>query len=297
MDKYRLDALKVTQYHNFPYLKDGKWKANFKRTGEDTFLGFVANCITGFWFGAEYWQSLRETKQVDEDRYKHLKSFLPAYTLCAEYSHKRELEYFTAYNNLIGVDIDPGHNPHITDWPMIRDKFFNAWPEVVLSALSASGQGVFMVFALQKTKAETHDQHKADHERFYYGLERAFAKYDIKIDGACKDIPRLRFATYDPDLKYRAIIQKEFALPAEPQKKAIQTRKITGITKGANDPILHGVNAANKRWGPFSDGNKHVWINTATHVMKQNGVSDAERKSFIDNNILDLTQITTNCLQ
>lgn len=293
MEKHSLSPLNVSQYNNYPVNGHNIYRFN----GKDTFFGFVANCINGFWFGDKFWHSLRKAKKQEPEKYKAMKSVLPAYTLSGEYSGRRKKENLIVYNRLICIDIDPGDNPQILNWTALRDEFFEAWQEVVLSALSASGEGVFMVFALQKQNAETFEQHEVNHKRFFAGIERAFAKYGIKLDGSCKDIARLRYATFDPDLKYRAIIKKELALPREPRKTAIMPPKFTKQTKGVYEPLKHAVNAANKRWGEFGEGNKHNWINTCTFVMKENGVPEPEREQFIINNFLDKSQIKTNCLQ
>lgn len=289
MDKFRLDKLKVSEYKNTPFLKNGVQINNFKKSDQDSFFGFTANCLNGFWFDSEFWHTLRESKQKNEAKYKELKEMLPAYTISANYKDKRTTESMIEYNSLIAIDIDPGNNPQITDWAMIRDSFFDAWQEVVLSALSASGQGVFLVIALSEN-----DYTK--HKDYYETISKAFETYGIKTDTSCKDVGRLRFATFDPDCKYRSILKSEFTLPpAPPERKKKKTYKPRTTQK--YDPYSHAVNAANKKWGTFTDGNKHNWINTATWVMKQNGVPDDERKAFINNNFIDESQIKTNCLQ
>ncbi len=291
MDKFRLDTLKVSEYKNYPFFINGEQINNFKKTGQDSFFGFVANCINGFGFDHSFWSALREAKQNDPKRYKHIKSFLPAYTLSAHYKEKRKKETMIEYNSLITIDIDPENNPQITDWAMIRDSFFNAWEEVVLSALSASGKGVFMVIAL------TENDH-TKHKDYYETISKAFDTYGIKTDTSCKDVGRLRFATFDPECKYRSILKKEFTLPPAPPPPQKKPKKNYKPKPGQKyDPYSHAVNAANKKWGTFSDGNKHDWINTATWVMKQNGVPPHERKAFINNNYIDESEITTNCMQ
>ena len=285
MNKYRLHTTKVSQYQNYP----NNGRANFKHAGEDTFLGFVSNCMSGAWLPKSFWDNLRN--EPDKAKRTELKTHIPAYTLSAYYAPGRKVkENFVYHTGLFVADIDPGDNEHVTDWPQLRDELFNAWPQVVLSCLSASGKGLFVVIALQ---GATTDNHK----KFFAAISTAFKRIGITIDKSCSDVGRFRFLSYDPELKYRATIKGELPLPPEPQKKPIQKRSFHKQYKGTYDPFAHAVNAANKKWGQFTDGNKHDWINTATWTLKLNGVDESERIKFINDNYIDKSNINTNCLQ
>ena len=284
MHKYKLDKVKVSFYQNYPV----HGRANFKYAGEDTFFGFVANCLNGGWLPESFWDALKN--EPEKAKRSELKTHIPAYTLSAYYKGGRKVsENLIHHTGLFVADIDTGENQHISDWSELRDAIFNAWPQVVLSCLSASGKGLFVVIALEGATPE-------NHIKFFNVFDIAFRKIGIKIDQSCKDVGRFRFLSFDPNLKYR-VSPKEFSLPPEPQIKPMQPQKYTRTLKGAYDPFAHAVNAANKRWGDFTDGNKHNWINTCTYVLKQNGVPKNEREIFITNNFLDKFNINTNCLQ
>ena len=280
--------IKVTTYKNEPYYKAGKLVNNFVFNGEDTFTGFIANCIDGGWL-AETFGKIRT--EPDEKEQKALKTNkLPGYTISTYYNPgKRKRENVNTYNHLIVIDIDNKENLHIKDWPALRDYLFNM-PEVLVSALSARGNGCFII--VQLDEKSTLD----NHSKYYEALKRAFLAIGLKTDDQCSDFARMRFLTCDPGLKYRHEA-KAFVLPPEPPKKPQKAPKYKHKQNGHYDPFTHAVNAANKRWGQFSDGIKHSWINTATWVMKQNNVPQNERENFITNNYLDKSEINTNCLQ
>jgi hypothetical protein len=61
------------------------------------------------------------------------------------------------------------------------------------------------------------------HKEHFFAIEREFATMGIKIDPACKDVSRLRFASYDSNYylneaaqPYTALIEQKNPRPAEP---------------------------------------------------------------------------------
>jgi VirE N-terminal domain len=93
---------------------------------------------------------------------------------------------------LICLDIDGDHNPHVTDW--IKFIFSLQWmPEIFFIGLSRSGNGCFIIMPLQSVTKENYIE-------YFLHLQKWFAdNYYIKIDPSCKNISRLRYASYNTE--------------------------------------------------------------------------------------------------
>jgi len=146
---------------------------------------------------------------TDKEEKKRLKKELPCVTVSGTFS-KRNSESLIKHSMRICIDLDGEKNPHIYNWSELRDTL-GTWKEVEFSSLSASGKGVFIVIVL--AYPEKHLQH-------YLAIESTFKnRFGIITDPLCKDIPRLRFMSYDKEA-----ILNENAIPyrilyQEPQPK------------------------------------------------------------------------------
>lgn len=270
----------ITKYKNISKTE----KPYFVFDGYDTLAGFAANCLHGGWL-QKLFKKLQQPG-ITKKRKNLLKTFIPAYTISANYKPGRKIiKNLKAYNQLLTFDIDLKGNEHITDWPGLRDKIFYSWPEVTLAALSASGKGCFFVLRLEeKSNPENHKQ-------FFEVIKEALKKIGITIDRSCSDIGRLRFMTCDPGLKYR-YKTKVFELPPQPPKKPRRTPK----KAPQGDVYAAAMNYAIKKHGAFMDGNKHMFIASVTTTLKNAGIPAHDREAFVYNNLLDKSEITTNCI-
>lgn len=144
--------------------------------------GFYENVING-----EYKievEAIRST--TDPAKRKVLKTALPAVTISGTFKVRKH-EGLIKHSERICIDIDSKQNPSIENWSVLRTTL-GSWKEVEFSALSASGQGVFVVVVI--STPEYHLEH-------FNALKRAFKNQGIVIDSSCKDLPRLRFMSYD----------------------------------------------------------------------------------------------------
>jgi len=123
----------------------------------------------------------------DEEKYKHGKKKLVAVTVSGTFSG-RKTEGLVDHSGILQIDIDKVENPS-----MLRDKIVQ--DQHILSAfLSPSNQGVK---ALMFIPAD-HSVHK----EVFMAADRYFKEhYNVQIDKSCKDVSRLMFLSYDPDLK------------------------------------------------------------------------------------------------
>jgi len=130
----------------------------------------------------------------DEGKRRLMKSLLPAITPSGTFSHRRN-SGLVQYSGLICLDIDQKDNPLISDFSAIKGTLVD-FEGLTYCALSASGSGLFML--VKVAYPEKHLEH-------FYSLERDFKERGLTVDTACKDVARLRGATYDPHPYYNPL--------------------------------------------------------------------------------------------
>ena len=119
-----------------------------------------------------------------------LKSGLPCATISAICPDGRKAEDTFEHTGLICIDIDGQDNPGFGSGAVLKAEVCKV-AEVAYCSLSASGSGCFAIFRL--SNPENHLGH-------FLALQRLFkSRLGIVIDGQCKDVKRLRFATFDSE--------------------------------------------------------------------------------------------------
>lgn len=116
---------------------------------------------------------------------RQLKSKLPAITPSGIFS-KRKNNGLIKHSGIICIDID-GKENNINDWEALKDSLSDM-QGLYYAGLSVSGNGIFMLFRI--TTPSKHEDH-------FNALEEDFKERGIVIDAQCKDISRLRGASYD----------------------------------------------------------------------------------------------------
>ena len=139
-------------------------------------------------------------KENDSDAYSAYKKTLPAVTFSGVFS-KRNNASITEPSGLIVLDFD--HTDEQTESLMEAMKS----DEYVIAAFrSPSGYGVKVLLYADAIRNDD------DHKVFFSAAENyILQKYGLKIDKACKDIARLTFLSYDPDI-YVSKKPKEFEI-------------------------------------------------------------------------------------
>jgi hypothetical protein len=132
---------------------------------------------------------------------------------------QRGSNYLIKHSGLLSFDIDCGGNSWLNkdSAPLLRDKL-GAINSVCYCALSAGGQGVWGVVAIQ---------HTDKHEQYYIQMERDFLqRFKIVIDKSCKDIPRARYWSHDKHAVIKATAEYYkptfYTPPPAPPKPARQ---------------------------------------------------------------------------
>ena len=165
---------------------------------------FYDNIINGEF--KEEVEAIRET--ADPQLIKLIKKGLPAVTISGTFNERKSVG-LKQHSGRICIDIDGKDNPKIEDWSELRATL-GTWNEVEFAALSASGRGVFLVIPISNPKK---------HHEHFLALQKGFKKEGIVIDSACKDIPRLRFLTYDSEAVYNKDVVPFRQIKEEENKK------------------------------------------------------------------------------
>lgn len=133
-------------------------------------------------------QQIRMTE--DKVERTRLKSGLPCATISAFCPGGRKADDAFEHTGLICIDIDGQDNPGFGSGAELKAEVCKV-SEVAYCSLSASGNGCFAIFQLL---------YPENHLGHFLALERLFrSRLSIVIDGQCKDVKRLRFASYDSE--------------------------------------------------------------------------------------------------
>lgn len=154
-----------------------------------------------------------------------LKSGLPCATISAICPDGRKAEDTFEHTGLICIDIDGQDNPGFGSGAVLKAEVCKV-AEVAYCSLSASGSGCFAIFRL--SNPENHLGH-------FLALQRLFkSRLGIAIDGQCKDVKRLRFATYDTKPYFN--------------ENAESFRIIDAVTKPKHNPTKTTVTMRQRTW-------------------------------------------------
>lgn len=128
----------------------------------------------------------RIRKTNNKDLQKALKSQLPAITPSGTFKRRRNGELIQ-YSGIICIDIDGKDNPDIKDWDMLK-KSLSDIQGLFYAGLSAGGNGIFLMIRIA---------YPDKHLKHFLSIEKELQSRGIVIDSACKDVARLRFASFD----------------------------------------------------------------------------------------------------
>ncbi|MBR4995814.1 MAG: PriCT-2 domain-containing protein [Alistipes sp.] len=125
---------------------------------------------------------------TDPTHRRELKQKLPAITPAGVFHHRGSANILT-YSGFICVDIDGKDNPNIKDWRATAHYIGSLSPCVLYAGVSAGGSGCFAIYRI--ATPNRYAEHLAS-------IQSELSHRGIVTDKACKDLARLRFASYDP---------------------------------------------------------------------------------------------------
>lgn len=132
-------------------------------------------------------EAIRSTSNPEHRR--NLKKQLPAITPAGVFSPRRGAAYLQSYSGMLGVDIDGKDNPSVEDWSRVAHRIGGHSPSVVYAGLSVGGCGCFVLYRIAEPERYT---------EYYADIVASIEALGFKVDMACRDLARLRFASYDP---------------------------------------------------------------------------------------------------
>lgn len=191
------------------------------QTTQQMSLGDVLNTIQSNRFKMLISELRRYKAEGKQDRADAIKSNLPAVTFCATFSGRRISSQYAHYNNLLVIDID---KLSVEDMGRVRDCLVQD-PYVAAFWKSPSGNGwKGLVLLSYPDDAQILDVSERHHEAFLRVEQYFKSNYFIELDSSGKDITRLCFFSWDPELAIKSTVS---AMPIEIEPK--QTKPIKKI--------------------------------------------------------------------
>lgn len=142
---------------------------------------------------------------------------LPAIAISGIFPQRRRAAELGEHSGFIAIDIDDVDNLDTARAELYADDYTYA------GFVSVSGRGLCLIVRIDGNR----------HLDAFRGLERYYlAQYGYAIDPACKDVSRLRYVSYDPDL-YLNTDAKRFA--KYPRKKTASRKSLPTFPAGPDD--------------------------------------------------------------
>lgn len=142
-------------------------------------------------FSAQY-QYIKEVEVIregkDKNHRRELKSKLPAVTPSGTFSYRSNSELIK-HSGIICMDLDKKDNSQISDFSAIKDTLTN-FEGLYYAGLSVSGNGLFLLIRI--AYPEKHLEH-------FNALAYDLKERELIVDPQCKEVSRLRGASYDPN--------------------------------------------------------------------------------------------------
>ncbi len=153
-------------------------------------------------------ENLRAQYLTDKPAYTEQKRGLPAFCFNGTFSGSVKNETFNGSSNLFNADIDGLKGDIEADKQAI-----SKIPGVVAVWISPSGAGLKVLLRL----ATGTIKNDVEFKKVFGAVECAFAAIGYEIDSSCKDIRRLCFVSYDPEIYVyhnASVFEYEHWLPA-----------------------------------------------------------------------------------
>ncbi|MDJ1482475.1 VapE family protein [Cytophagaceae bacterium YF14B1] len=179
----------------------------YAKTGQEYSLNtFLENIKNGTWKNAV--QKVRESK--NEQTQKKLKEKLNAVTISGLFTGGKSDSDLQKHSNFIAIDLD-----YVTDVEKVK-AFLEEDPYTYAVFTSCRGKGLCIVVKIEGKK----------HKLAFDGLTQYyFQLYSQIVDPSGRNVSRLRFVSYDPDL-FLNEEPKVFKIYPEKEKKRPDTRNI-----------------------------------------------------------------------
>ena len=231
-----------------------------------------------------------------EERSKYKLENLPAFTIscCFKDDDYRKQSNIESLTNLLCVDVDYATaadyigrqketNPNygIND---LRDTIYSDIP-CLFAGISCSGEGVFYIVKYNEN----------EHEDCFLDMQDYMqTKYNIKIDAACKDYNRLRFATHDPNARITAYTQlktwnlrKEYLEKKERLAEYRRTQRNKVVLHHTTDVAGVIMDRALNMIRTSQHGERHTKIRAASRLLGGYVASNLLDERYVEEKIME----------
>lgn len=173
----------------------------------------------------------------DEDWRKSLKRRLPCITPNGTFS-TRKTDGLLTLSGYVCIDIDGKDNPQQTDWEAVKRQLDGKLDILYYCGLSCGGNGLYCIIPIGDEVCPTDA---------VAGLEQVFSSIGLAIDGKCRDLPRLRCASYDPNPIFNEgareyVPRFSDEVCSSPADEASRNRRIAGTGAERRHLSLHWDN-------------------------------------------------------
>jgi len=210
-----------------------------------TFLGFVKD---------GKWEDLVHEVRTDKRQKKTMPAVTPSGTFV-----KRNADGIEQHSNIISIDIDYKDNEDADIEALKQDQYTWAVHR------SIGGRGWVAYFKIEPSK----------HLQAYYGLEKYLAdNYRVVADKSCKDVSRLRYVSWDPDLYQKQYEPKTFKLYIKDVAKEIEKTPIVA----SNADYQYIINQIEEKRIDLTNSSYHDWVQIGFSLA--NGLGEQGRDIF-----------------
>lgn len=200
--------------------------STFTRSLEEVFQAIEngTNLLTGDSIVDKLTHAREELQRGNVQAYKNVKAASQGYTFGGTFSYRKK-ENCTSYSGVIGLDIDLEGNEGLLEAPMGRQTvrlMLSQQRKVFAVFSSASGVGFRVLFKTSNTDPLRHNE-------VFLAAEEFLLKLGLKVDKSGKDVSRLSYHTYDPNIfvNWDAEIFEEMkaAVGGRPKKEVLAKSK------------------------------------------------------------------------
>ncbi|WP_374363896.1 VapE domain-containing protein [Cloacibacterium sp.] len=253
--------MKSTIFKNFNEVTEQK---DILKILSDIKTGVYQNAITYLR------KSLADNKKEAAER---AKKSLPAFTPSATFNGGRKMEFLTNYNALMVLDVDKLEKEKMQQCKTkIRMEDF-----VFASFVSPSGNGL-KIFVKVSTDKEQHKETFLELQRYFEEL------LEVEIDKSGKDITRLCFFSYDPELYVNENAETFYPNTEKGSKeneKKTKSENIKSAISVDNDTIYeHSVRFTEKKIH-FTEGNRNNFVFALANNLNRKGISESMALGYI----------------
>lgn len=183
-----------------------------------------------------------------EDRHaikNSYKASIPCVAVSGKFS-ERGANNLIQSSRLISIDIDYKDNKEVISRV---PEILKSLPYVAFFSKSITGDGYFAICEISNP---------SEFQSHYFALEEDFKALGINIDKSCKDVSRLRFATYDSEAYYNPF--------------AVVYDKVKVIEK-ASTPVQHYSSASRAPYTSFSQSSSIATLDRYINAFETSGGS------------------------